>query len=332
MHQPMNLSSKADIPQVRIVFMGTPEFSAHILDDLLRSGFNVVAVYTRADKPVGRGRTLISSPVKILASATPRVSLEQPIRFDEATITHLKQYKPDLIIVAAYGKILPKSVLNLPGFGCVNVHASLLPRWRGASPVQNALLAGDSETGITLMLMDEHMDTGTIIAQEKLTIEKTDTTTTLLEKLAPIGAMTLRKTLRAWIEGKRTAASQDDAHATLCQLIEREDGRIFWSEAAETLERRYRALTPWPGLFTFWRRTSGTLFRIKILEAEFLIDSETKTNAHPLGMVFRSGSDIHIQCGQGSLIPRVIQIEGKGRTSIIGFIAGYADFVGSILS
>ena len=329
----MTPSSETDIPRIRVVFMGTPEFAAHILGDLLSSRYDIIAVYTQADKPVGRDRVLTPSPVKNLVTATAQIPLEQPIRFDGEAFARLQKHAPDLIIVAAYGKILPKRVLDLPSFGCVNVHASLLPRWRGASPVQNAILAGDMRTGITLMLMDEHMDTGPVIAREELLIEETDTTPTLLEKLAPVGSALLLRTLPTWIKRESTPIQQEDTHVTMCQLIDREDGHIFWNETAPDLERRYRALTPWPGLFTFWQRSPGTLLRIKIIEAEFLSeDSPMATNTYPLGTVYEEEDGIHVRCGQGSVLLRIVQIEGKGQTPVTRFKAGYMDFVGSTLS
>ncbi len=329
----MNPSSETDIPRVRVVFMGTPELAAHILGDLLSSRYDIVAVYTQADKPVGRDRVLTPSPVKNLVTAAAQIPLEQPIRFDDEAFGRLRQHAPDLIIVAAYGKILPKRVLDLPDFGCVNVHASLLPRWRGASPIQNALLAGDTKTGITLMLMDEHMDTGPVIAREELPIEETDTTPTLLAKLAPLGAALLLRTLPTWIKRENTPVPQENTHVTMCQLIDREDGHIFWNETAQDLGRRYRALTPWPGLFTFWQRSPGTLLRIKIIEAEFLSeDPSTTTGAYPLGMVYEEEDGLHVRCGQGSVLLRIVQIEGKSQTPVTQFKTGYTDFIGSTLS
>lgn len=317
-------------PQIRIVFMGTSGFAATLLEGLVQNQANIVAVYTQTDKPAGRKQEAQASAVKLFAQQhLSVVPIEQPLRFNDETIAQLKQYQPDLIVVAAYGRILPQAVLDMPGFGCVNVHASLLPRWRGASPIQNALLAGDEETGVTLIQMEATVDTGPVIAQEKLPITPLDTTTTLSEKLAMLGSQLLIQTLPRWIERTIDPVPQSPISVTLCQLIEREDGHVFWNEDAEVLERKCRALTPWPGLFTFWRRAEHYNLRIKILATGLQkTDPETKRR---VGEVFEIGEHIGVHCGKGILLLTTLQIEGKNPNSAKEFLLGYPDFIGSVL-
>ena len=334
MTSPTNLSSKQKQKQseLRVVFMGTPSFSATILEHLLQQKMNVVAVYTQADKPVGRKQELQSSAVKLLAQKTNSISIEQPLRWNDETIERLQSHHPDIILVAAYGKILPKAVIDMPRLGCINVHASLLPRWRGASPVQNALLAGDETTGITLMLMDEHMDTGAIIAQDSLQIPETATTPSLLQQLSQIAISLLDKTLPHWIDGSITPQPQDNSQVTLCQLIDREDGRVFWNESPEVLDRKFRALTPWPGLFFFWRRTSAITLRIKLLAATFQTMPFPENHATPFGTVFLTDEkELAIQCNQGRVIPSLLQVEGKKPLSAKEFLSGYSDILSTRL-
>lgn len=316
-----------DISKARVVFMGTPAFAETILQSLIEAHYPIVAVYTQPDKPSGRDQELIKSPVKILSEAQ-HIPVEQPSRLDDVAISSFEKYAPDIVIVAAYGKILPKAMLDIPRFGCLNIHASLLPRWRGASPIQNALLAGDTETGVTIMKMDAGMDTGDIIARENVSIASTDTTETLLPKLAHTGAELLLSILPDWLDGKNEATPQDESSVTLCQLIDREDGKIFWSDEAESIFRRFRALQPWPGIFSFWRR-NGSLLRIKFHRIS--IQKQNPETKHELGQVFEIGDQIGVSTGNGVILLGEIQLEGKERTSIVEFVRGYPDFIGSIL-
>lgn len=323
----INALPMSDVSKTRVVFMGTPIFAETVLRALIDTRYDLVAVYTQPDKPSGRDQEVLKSPVKILAEAQ-RISLEQPSRLDDAAIDTLHSYKPDIVIVAAYGKILPEKMLKAPRFGCINIHASLLPRWRGASPVQNALLAGDTETGVTIMLMDTHMDTGPILAQKIVPIAPDDTTETLLPKLATTGSSLLLETLPDILQEKKEAVPQNENTATLCQLIEREDGKIFWSDEAETIYNRYRALTPWPGIFSFWKK-GGSLFRIKLHRIS--LQRQNSEAQHALGEIFELGDKIGVETARGVIILNEIQLEGKDRVSIHDFIRGYPDFIGSVL-
>lgn len=319
--------SSQPAPKIRVVFMGTPEFSGEVLEGIIAAGYNVVAAYTRPDKPVGRKQEVVASAVKRLASER-HIPVEQPARFDDETVKGLREYEPDLIIVAAYGRILPESVLSIPGFGCLNVHASLLPRWRGASPVQNALLAGDTETGVSIMLMDAGMDTGPVFAQESFEIAADDTTDTLLSRMSAAGVRLLISIIPKWIEKRTEPVEQDDSKATLCELIEREDGRIFWNETAANILNRYRGLHPWPGIFTFWKRDDG-LLRLKL--TRITIQKTDPAIKRKFGEVFESGEKVAIQSGEGIVYVEKIQPEAKGAMPIRDYVNGHPDFIGSIL-
>jgi methionyl-tRNA formyltransferase len=320
-------ASPEPAPKIRVVFMGTPAFSGEVLEGIIASGYNVVAAYTRPDKPVGRKQEVVASAVKRLASER-HIPVEQPVRFDDETVERLRGYEPDLVIVAAYGRILPESVLSMPGFGCLNVHASLLPRWRGASPVQNALLAGDLETGVSIMLMDAGMDTGPVFAQESFEIAADDTTDTLLSRMSAVGIRLLISIIPKWIEKRIEPVGQDDSRATLCELIERDDGRIFWNETAGNILNRYRGLHPWPGIFTFWKRDDG-LLRLKL--THIAIQKTDPAIKRKFGEVFESGEKVAIQSGEGIVYVEEIQPEGKVAMPIRDYVNGRPDFIGSIL-
>jgi len=315
------------VPKIRIVFMGTPQFSATILENLIEHHYQIVGVVTQPDKPTGRTQELQPSQTKEIA-LLHEIPLLQPNKFDSEAYSALKSWKPDLIIVAAYGKILPQNVLSLPGFGCVNVHASLLPKWRGASPIHNALLSGETETGVTLMLMDAGVDTGNIIALKRTPIGNNETRLDLERRLADLGAELLSHTLAAFIERKITPQKQDHHEATICQLIDREDGHIFWNDDSQDLYNRYRALSPWPGVFTFWKN-NNTLQRLKLLSISHI--KQPPQIKHATGEVFEIGESVGVQTRTGILILGEVQLEGKERVDIRTFIRGYRNFIGSIL-
>lgn len=315
------------VPKIRIVFMGTPQFAAVILENLLRHHYHIVGVVTQPDKPVGRKQEIKSSAIKEL-SLRESLPLIQPTRLDDESIDAIKSWRPDMIVVAAYGRILPKKLLLIPGFGCVNVHGSILPRWRGASPIQNAILSGDTETGITIMRMDEGMDTGDIITTETTPIEPDEIKSELETRLSKIGSELLAHTLPRYVEQKITLKKQDDTSATLCQLIEREDGRIFWNAHSQAIYNRYRALSPWPGVFTFWKR-GETLLRLKLITLSHL--KQSPHIERTLGEIFEISDSIGVKTTTGVIILHQIQLEGKEPTDIRTFINGYRDFIGSIL-
>lgn len=326
-HIPVTLNRPA-VPQIPIVFIGTPTFAATLLRGMLDAGYRVVGVVTRPDKPSGRNQEMLVSPVKQVTTEHNLPCL-QPDKLDPATLEKIADWKPDLIVVAAYGKILPEALLQLPGLGCLNVHASLLPRWRGASPIQNALMNGDTVTGITLIQMDRGVDTGDIIAERSLVITPDETAGVLSERLADLGRALLVETLPDWIKRRITPQPQNHAEATLCQLIEREDGRVFWDMPAEEIYNSYRGLSPWPGIFTYWKR-GDDLLRLKLISISF--QKTSPATDVPLGSVFELGEKIGVRSGAGVVFLETVQLEGKSALSIRDFLNGNPDLVGACLA
>ncbi len=307
----------------KIVFMGTPDFSVPGLQKLIQTQ-TVVGVVTQPDKPAGRGQQLRPSPVKVVAEAAG-IPVYQPksLRSEEA-VAPLRAWQPDVIVVAAFGQILRPHVLDLPPHGCVNVHASLLPRWRGASPIQHALMAGDAETGICLMRMDPGLDTGPVYVCQSTTITAEDTAATLHDRLAEMGATLLAERLDDILHGRLVPTPQDDAQTTYAPMIKKEDGRIQWTQPAAVIDRHIRAMTPWPGAFTTWQGQA-----LKILAA--------RPSAHHLtgapGQVFpsRDGQTAVVATGSGSLHLQTVQLSGKRALDAAEFLRGRPDFIGSRL-
>lgn len=313
--------------KLRMIFMGTASFAKEMLAALIKEQYNIVAVFTRLDAPRGRKQEITKSPVRELAEEN-KIPVFQPSKMDEEAVSQVKKLKPDVMVVAAYGKILPREILEAPGFGCLNVHASLLPKYRGPSPVQNALLSGEKETGVTIIMMNEGIDTGDIIAQKKIAIDENDNAETLSAKLSRLGVNLLLETIPLLIERKIEIKKQDDSKATVCQLIEREDGRIIWEEEAETIFSRFRAFYPWPGIFCFWENDKS-LERIKLTKISLQKkDPETK---YRIGEVFELEDKIGVQAGSGVIIVEELQIEGKKSMGIRDFLNGYPGFIGSAL-
>lgn len=314
-------------PKIRTIFMGTPEFSAEILSALSKEKYNIVSVVTKKDTKVGRKQEIEESAVKKRAIALG-IPVLQITKFDEESIKQLQDLKPDLIVVAAYGKILPQSILDLPGFGCINVHASLLPKFRGASPIQNALLLGETKTGISIILMDAGMDTGAIFSQSSLDIDPEDTKELLSIKLTSLAQKLLIETLPKIIEQTLSSTPQKNEDATLCQLIEREDGHVIWNESALSIYNRYRALYPWPGLFSLWKTEDG-LVRLKLIKIAY--QKQSPKSLHHLGEVFEMGEKVAVQTGEGVIFLEEVQLEGKTKLSIGDFLRGNRELLGSSL-
>jgi methionyl-tRNA formyltransferase len=258
-----------------IVFMGSPEFAVPVLRALTQH-FEVVGVITQPDRPAGRGRILSPPPVKQLAMELGLPSIQPKRLRDPEAVEQLKTWAPDLIVVAAFGQILRKEVLDLPAFGCVNVHASLLPRWRGAAPIQAAILHGDHQTGVTIMRMDAGIDTGPVIHQRATPIHPDETAGELSERLAVLGAELLINTLPAYLNGELLAHPQDETRATYAPPLKKEDGLLDFNRPAEELARQVRAFQPWPGAYTYW------LDRIlKVRSAYPILDSEAESQLSP---------------------------------------------------
>ncbi len=305
----------------RIVFMGTPTFAVPALR-ALAARHRVVGVVTQPDRRAGRGRRLVFSPVKEVALELG-VPLFQPttLRTEEA-VQRLAAWQPEVIVVAAFGQILRRPVLELPPWGCLNLHASLLPRYRGASPVAAAILAGETTTGVSLMLMDEGMDTGPILARKSCPIAPDDTTGSLTARLAEMGAQLLLETLPGWLAGEVQAVPQDETQATYCPLLRKEDGRLDWSRPAVYLDRQVRAYNPWPGAFTDWQGK-----RLKVLRA---CPRSEGVEGEP-GLVVTLPSGLGVVTGEGVLELLEVQLAGKKPLPAAAFARGRRKFIGSVL-
>ncbi len=313
--------------EVPTVFMGTPEFAVAILESLINSSYPVVAAYTQPDKPVGRRQQLAWSPVKSLATQY-KIPIVQPQTLKSAeAVKQLASFEPQLIIVAAFGYILPQEVLSLPRFGCLNVHPSLLPRHRGPSPIANALLSGDKLTGVTIMLMDAGMDSGPIVAQRQVAMSSEDTTGSLTARLADAGAELLLDTLPKWLEGKLKPRPQDEAEATYSKLITKEDGEINWHLPAAELWRRVRAFSPWPGCYAWWQGK-----RLIIHKAIPLSQAGSGEPGKVVALPKAAPVEVGVMTGEGILGLCQVQLEGKRQMLIADFVRGQRDFIGSTLS
>jgi methionyl-tRNA formyltransferase len=301
---------------MRIVFIGAGEIGVPTLRALLKSQHEVVGVVTQPDKPVGRAQLVEPPPIKRALAAT-KMAVLQPVRIkDREPIEEIRALRPDVIVVMAYGKILPRDVLEIPRIACLNLHASLLPRWRGAAPIQAAIAAGDRETGITVMYMDEGLDTGDILSQRTIDILPADTGGSLHDRLAQIAPEALLESLRLVEKKSALRIPQDNALATSAPKLSREHGRINWSEPAEVIERKIRAFNPWPGAF-MTISTNGTR-NLKIFSAT-VVDFGGKP-----GEILRSQNELVIAAGEGALSLREVQLEGKRRMSASEFLRGHA--------
>ena len=308
---------------LRAVFMGTPRFAVPALDALASNpAVDVVAVYSPPDRRRGRGRVMEPSPVKARAQEL-EIPVCQPstLRNPDA-IGELSALNPEIIVVVAYGRLLPAEVLDIPRFGCLNLHPSLLPRHRGPSPVPGAILNGDKTTGVTLMLLDEGMDSGPIIAQRSRSIRPEDDAESLTTELFKAGADLLDATLPAWVSGDVDACPQDHELATFTSKLERADGLADWRRSAEFLWQQQRAYTPWPGLHTSWQGKEIKLLDVSPLPAG---------TAEPGAVVRGNGNQLAVGTGEGLLEIRRLQLEGRRPSSAEDFVRGYPDLVGARL-
>jgi methionyl-tRNA formyltransferase len=304
-----------------IVFCGTPQFAVPTLQKLVET-FNVRLVVTQPDRPKGRGLGLVASPVKQAAEkAALPVYQPEKIKTNEELKAKLAEIRPDAIIVVGYGRIIPSWMLQLPKFGNINLHASLLPKYRGAAPIQWAIANGESVTGVTTMRIDEGLDTGDILLQRELSISEDDTAESLSPKLATIGADLMIETLRGLQTGTIRPQRQDNAHATLAPMLKKEDGRIDFSRSAQEIYDRFRGFQPWPGAFTSFR---GRGLNITALRP-------TSAQAFPAQLLVRDGK-LFVGCGKNSSVELLeVQPEGKKRISGRDFIQGYRPSVGEEL-
>ncbi len=289
--------------RLRMVYAGTPEFAVPALRCLLNGDHRVVAVYTQPDRPAGRGRKLQASPVKRLAQEFD-CAVEQPTSLKPAEAQdRLAAYRPDLMVVAAYGLILPQAVLDIPTHGCWNIHASLLPRWRGAAPIQRAIIAGDGETGITTMQMDAGLDTGDILNALPTPIHRQDTAATLHDRLSELGAMALSQCLDELIEnGEMTGVPQNPDQACYAAKLSKQEAAIDWLEPGYSIERKIRAFNPWPVSWTEWHGE-----RIRIWSADFL---DRQHDTVPGRWLPSESGHLDVACGEGMLRVKTLQREG----------------------
>lgn len=302
--------------------MGTPAFALPTLEALVRH-HHVVGVVTQPDREAGRGRVLTPPPVKTAAHAYGLPLIQPKTLRDPAAIAQIRAWAPDVIVVAAFGQLLRPDVLNIPPYGCLNVHASLLPKYRGAAPIAAAILAGEAVTGVTIMRIDPGLDSGPIIAQRAEPIRPDDTTGTLGERLARLGAELLIEVLPGWLAGTIQAVPQDESAATFAPRIRKEDGRLDWTRPAVELERQVRAFSPWPGTFT---TLAGEVLHIRAAAL-----AEAAASAAPGQVVGLPGGRIGVVTGAGVLELKEVQPAGKRVMSAADFARGRRDFIGARL-
>ena len=333
--------------KIKLIFLGNPEFAAKSLASLVTDGrFDILGVVTAKDKPVGRGKIITPPLVKKFAQQN-NLEVWQPEKLKELT-EKFQQLAPDFLVVVAYGKLVPKSILNIPKYGCVNVHGSILPRYRGSAVIQAPILNGDTETGVTIMLMDETLDTGPILKIEKMELKGTENAEDVHDTLAELGAKTLPQTLVDLAEGKITAQAQEGP-SSYVKEISKEDGHINWSKPAVEIERLVRGFSPWPGTFSVIPPPSEGGFGSKVTplpEGRLggVGDNKSKTikilatekevlpvKKYQIGEAFLDNGKLAIQCGDGALLITKLQIEGGKPLSTEEFLRGHKDFVGSIL-
>jgi len=310
-----------------IIFIGTPDFAVPSLRRLAGSGYRISAVVTQPDRPAGRGRSTRASPVKKVALELGIEVLQPATLRDKGEIERIAALHPEVMVAVAYGQILRPDVLAIAPRGVVNVHPSLLPRYRGASPIQSAILSGDDVTGVTIMLMDARMDSGPVLAQQKVAIETNDTGGTLSARLADVGAQLLSDALRAWLDGDLQAQAQDESKATVTRLLSKDDGRIDWSESAVQISRQVRAFDPWPGSYTTLRGEKLIIWRGLPVE-----DGQSSNPGELLELTGQpTNPRIAVATGDGMLELLDVQREGRKRVSAADFVRGTRDLVGSRL-
>ena len=305
--------------------MGTPEFAVPTLEALIASeSEGVVGVFTQPDKPKGRGHRTMMPPVKEKA-LTYNIPVFQPEgRIGEAEIRILKELNPDLIVVAAYGRILPKPVIQLPAYGCINVHASLLPKYRGAAPIQWAIVNGEKETGVTIMQMDTGLDTGDMLLKESIPIEETDTSVTMHDKLAVLGAELLIKTLNILKKGEHIAEPQDQEVSTYAPMFHKDSGKIDWNQSASSIHCLVRGTQPWPVAYTLYQGEKMKIWKSQVVKA-------TSTAQRPGLIRQTSRNGILVDAAEDQVLIEEIQMPGKKRMAVSSFLAGNTIETGAFL-
>ena len=310
--------------QRQVVFMGTPDFASGILEALIQSEYHVRAVFTQPDRPKGRGKGVQFSPVKETAMRHG-IEVFQPVKIrQEENVELLRRLHPDFIVVAAFGQIIPQAILDIPAYGCLNVHASLLPAWRGAAPIQWSIISGDSETGVTIMKMNAGLDTGDIISQEAVRIRKDETGGSLFDRLMPVGAELLLRTMREIEAGRAVPRPQPEKSTTpYASMLTKKSGLVDWTRRADEIERMIRGLSPWPSAYTFKQDT---------VQQAVLDSRDADANSVGAGTIVRvTKTELVVQTGCGLLSLLELQPEGKKRMAVDAFLRGYRQSEGERL-
>ena len=311
---------------MKVVFMGSSDFALPALQSLMSNQYDIIAVYTQPDKRTGRGQRLAYCPVKSFAVENG-LKVIQPVTFKDVNeVALLTELQPDIIIVAAYGQILPEAVLKIPEYKCINIHPSLLPKYRGPSPVSAAILSGDTKTGVTIMVIEKKVDSGPILSQEEEPVLDYDTMESLTGKLSRHGADLLIETIPAWVSGKIQPLVQDETQASYSRMATRDDGRLDWNLPAIHLWRMTRAFYPWPGCFTMWKGV-----RLKIIKSLPLDDSGNGVIGEVVAVQHSDTVRAAVRTAGGLLGLIRVQLEGKREMPAADFIAGHRDFIGSVL-
>ncbi len=306
---------------MKVVYMGTPDFAVNTLESIIEAGHDVVAVVTQPDKPKGRGKAMQFTPVKEVAVAHD-IPVYQPVKVrDPEFVMQLREMAPDIIVVVAFGQILPEEILNLPKFGCVNVHASLLPKYRGAAPIQWSILDGETETGVTIMYMEKGLDTGDMISKVVVPIEATDTGDSLHDKLAEAGAKLLVETLPAIEQGNIQPEKQDDEKSCYAKMLSKDMGKIYFAKTAAEIERLIRGMNSWPSAYTCYQGKTLKIFEAQIVEGA----------GAPGEVIAVDKKSFTVMCGDQALRILNLQMEGKKRMDTQAFLLGKAVTVGEML-
>lgn len=313
---------------MKIIYMGTPDFAVYALDALVKAGHEVVAVVTQPDKAQGRSKKLVPTPVKVKAMEFD-IPVYQPEKVrEESMVLTLKDYAPDVIVVAAYGQILPESILNIPPLGCINIHASLLPKYRGAAPIEWSIIDGEEKTGVTTMYMEKGLDTGDMLDKVDVVIEADDTGETLHDKLAEAGAKLILETLTKLADGTATRTKQDDSASCYASMLKKEMGHLDFTKPALELERLVRGLIPWPCAFTTIDGKSAKFYKVEVksLDDEYKTQCQSKSE---LNLTFAPGQLVEvakkyfvIACGEDALLVRNLQPEGKKPMDAASYLNG----------
>lgn len=341
-----SVTNSNQAPSLRVLFFGTPDFSVPILRALVASEHEVVGVVTNPDRSSGRGKKRTPPPVKVVAQEAS-LPLFQPekVRGNKELACQLACLEADVAVVVAYGQILPERLLNLPKYGCLNIHASLLPRFRGASPIQASLLAGDSESGVTIMKMEKGLDTGPVIEQARIPLTMSMNSETLHDALSELGAQLIVPVLVKWCSGAVIAEPQDESLSSYAPMLSKEDGKLDWGRDAQSLANHVRGMTPWPGAFTGYDLKAGAqgeegedgegrdVIRVVIREAYPIdfIEESNGSNSAPSGTILEAkGDQLVVQCGEGGLAIHRIQPAGKRELTAREFINGFQPVVGQV--